>query len=69
LERPNFKRLASSPVLEIGDCDADICAYDGDDSNDGERAGHDDTQLFAVGAEVMWTYQMMSFKSSIKLDV
>ena len=40
-----------------------------DDSNDGERAGHDDTQLFAVGAEVMWTNQMTSVELSIKLDV
>ena len=46
-----------SPVLKIDDCDADICAYDRDDNNDVERTGRDDTQQFAVGAELMLTYK------------
>jgi hypothetical protein len=50
-KRPNYERLASSPVLKIGDCDADICACDGDDNH--ERADHNDTQLFVVGAKVL----------------
>ena len=65
-KRPNYERLASSPVLKIGDCDVDICACDGNDNNDGERANHDDAQLFAVGAEVMLTYKWVRSRSVCK---
>ena len=68
VDAPTSNILPPLPC-SIGDCDAEICTCDGDDINDGKRAGHNDTQLFAVGAEVMWTYQMTSVESSIKLDV
>ena len=62
-KRINYEALSSfSPVIRIEDCDADVrCTRSGGPSGDdfdSERLDHDDTQLFAVGAEVMLTYNL-----------
>ena len=57
----NYERLSSfSPVIRIDKCNAGMqnCpAASGDDFN-AEWPDHDDTQLFAIGAEVMLTFNL-----------
>jgi ATP-dependent DNA helicase PIF1 len=58
-KRLNYDRIASfTPVLKIDEGDVDIQPADADDYNDAEGADHDDSKLFAVGAEVMLTYNL-----------
>lgn len=58
-KRLNYDRLASfTPILKIDEGDADVLPADIDDNDDGERADHDDTKLFAVGADVMLTFNL-----------
>jgi ATP-dependent DNA helicase PIF1 len=62
-KRINYERLSSfCPVLKIDECDADVRACDGDS---GESLDHDDTQLFAVGAEVMLTNNLWTEASLV----
>ena len=59
----NYEKLSFfSPVIRIKECKADMQSMwsDGPSGNDfdGEQLDHDDTQLFAVGAKVMLTYNL-----------
>lgn len=59
----NYEKLSSfSPMIRIKECKADVRSMrsngpSGDDFN-GEQLDHDNTQLFAVGAKVMLTYNL-----------
>ena len=44
-------------MLRIDDCDANVRNLDGDEFG-GERLEHDDSHLYAIGAEVMLTADM-----------
>ena len=62
-KRINYEKLSYfSPVIRIKECEADVRSMRSDgpsgDDFDGERLDHDNTQLFAVGAEVMLTYNL-----------
>lgn len=55
----NYACLASfTPILKINKGDADILPADANDNDFGERVDHDDNKLFAVGAEMMLTYNL-----------
>ena len=60
-KRLNYERLSSfSPVIRIDECDAGMqnCPAASGDDFSAERPDHDDTQLFAIGAEVMLTFNL-----------
>ena len=55
INREKLSKL--SPIIKIDDCDEDL-AYFEEDGNEGEIYGSLDSQLFAIGAEVMVTFNL-----------